>query len=199
MVEIRIDRNAAILVSLIVIASFIGGLIAAGGKPGTGLFQQGKLEFSDAMGKKAPDFSLDSNFGNVNMRDYIGKTVVLFFAEGAMCYPSCWDQMAALAEDPRLNNEKVVSLSVVVDEKKDWEEIIKKVPRLGNARMAFDTERKASSAYDVLSLESSMHRGAYPGHTYFIVDKNGFIRYALDDPRMGIRNDLLAAEISKIS
>ncbi|MBI5354920.1 MAG: redoxin domain-containing protein [Candidatus Aenigmarchaeota archaeon] len=199
MVDIQIDRNAAILVSLIVIASFIGGLIVAGGKPGSVSFQQEKLEFSGAVGKRAPDFSLDSNLGSVNMRDYLGKTVVLFFAEGAMCYPSCWDQMAALAEDPRLNNEKVISLSVVVDGKKEWDDIIKKVPRMGNAHMIFDTERKASGAYDVLSLESSMHRGAYPGHTYFIVDKNGFIRYAFDDPNMGVRNDLLAAEISKIS
>ena len=43
-----------------------------------------------------------------------------------------------------------------------------------------------------------MHKGSYPGHTYFIIDKEGIIRYTKDDPSMAIRNNELAAELAKL-
>jgi peroxiredoxin len=43
-----------------------------------------------------------------------------------------------------------------------------------------------------------MHKGSYPGHTYFVIDKDGIIRYARDDSTMGIRNNEIAAELEKI-
>ena len=72
------------------------------------------------------------------------------------------------------------------------------MPKLSKAKILFDSTRAVSSAYDVLSLKSSMHPGNYPGHTYFVIDRKGVVRYTLDDPVMAIRNDKLAAEIEKL-
>lgn len=163
------------------------------------LFPTEKLSFNQAVGKQAPDFSLESIDGKtIKLSDYRGKNVVLFFNEGTMCYPACWDQMVALGNDARFNTGDVVAFSVVVDQKSEWEKIIRRVPQLSKAKILFDTTRAVSSAYDVLSLPSSMHPGSYPGHTYFIIDKELIVRYIFDDPKMAIRNDLLISELSKL-
>ena len=164
------------------------------------LFPTDKLVFRQAVGKKAPDFSLDGISGEiVKLSDYRGKNIVLFFNEGSMCYPACWNQIAELGNDERFNTNDVVAFSIVIDQKSDWEKIIKKTPGYSNAKLLFDPTRAVSSAYDVLNLPSSMHKGSYPGHTYFIIDKEGIIRYTWDDPNMALWNDRLVNELEKIS
>ncbi len=163
------------------------------------MFPSDKLSFGQAVGQKAPDFTLQSIDGStVGLSDYKGQYVVLFFNEGSMCYPACWDQMASLGNDARFNTDDTVTFSILVDQKSEWEKIVNQVPKLSKAKILFDSTRAVSSAYDVLSLRSSMHPGNYPGHTYFIIDREGVIRYTLDDPAMAIRNDKLAAEIEKL-
>ena len=163
------------------------------------LFPTGKLSFKQALGKQAPDFSLESIDGKIiKLSDYRGKNVILFFNEGTMCYPACWNQIAELGNDERFNTNDVVAFSLVVDQKSDWEKIVKKTPGFSNAKILFDPARTVSSAYDILSLQSSMHPGSYPGHTYFIIDREGVIQYTLDDPNMAIWNDKLANELEKL-
>lgn len=163
-------------------------------------FPQEKILFSNAVGQKAPDFTLDSIEGkSMKLSDYKGKNIVLFFNEGSMCYPSCWDQMAGFGNDGRFNNDNTIVFSITPDQIDEWQKIVQKVPKLANAKILFDSTRAVSSAYDVLNLPSSMHKGSYPGHTYFIIDKDMNIRYVFDDPRMGIQNDRIAGELSKIS
>ena len=87
---------------------------------------------------------------------------------------------------------------MVVNPKSEWEKIIKETHRFSNAKILFDTTKSVSSAYGVLYVESSMHPGRFPGHTYFIIDKEGVVRYTFDDPSMAIRNDLIFSELSKI-
>lgn len=158
----------------------------------------GNLYFSEATGKEAPDFSLMSITGEtVKLSDYKGKNILLFFNEGGMCYPACWNQISEFGTDERFNSNDTIAFSIVVEPKSKWDGIIKQVPQLSNAKILFDTARTASNSYDVLSLPSSMHKGSYPGHTYFLIDRNGIIRYALDDPTMGIRNDQIFSEIEK--
>ena len=163
-------------------------------------FPKGKLSFFSAVGQKAPDFSLESIDGTtIKLSDYKGKNVVLFFTEGSMCYPACWDQMSAFENDERFNNDDTVVFSITPDQRSEWQKIIQKVPKMAKAKISFDSTRAVSSAYDVLSLASSMHKGSYPGHTYFIIDKEGIIRYTMDDPKMALRNDELFSELSKIA
>ncbi|PIN77945.1 hypothetical protein COV14_04815, partial [Candidatus Woesearchaeota archaeon CG10_big_fil_rev_8_21_14_0_10_33_12] len=119
---------------------------------------------------------------------------VLFFNEGAMCYPACWNQIASLGSDDRFNNDNVIVASIVVDAKEKWDKIIQSQPKYLSGLILFDTNTAVSDAYDVLNLPSSMHKGSFPGHTYVII-KQGVISYVLDDPNMALNNDLLATNL----
>ena len=159
-----------------------------------------KIYFKEAVGKKAPDFELESINGKiVKLSDYLGKNVVLFFNEGAMCYPACWDQVEKLGSDDRFNTENIAAFSIVTDTRKQWLDIVSKTPSMAKSKIIFDTSRSVSKAYDVLYLDSPMHPGVFPGHTYFIIDKEGVIRFTLDDPNMALANDRLIAEIEKLN
>jgi len=190
----------------IVAAAAIGGLILfsnsrENSKAKNTIVQEPKekIYFKEAVGQKAPDFELESIDGEpVRLSSYLGKNVVLFFNEGAMCYPACWDQIAELGNDSRFDAEGAVALSIVIDPKSQWQNIVSKSPNLAKSKILFDTARSVSKAYDVLYLNSSMHAGGLPGHTYFIIDKDGIIRFTLDDPNMALANDQLIKEIAKL-
>lgn len=156
--------------------------------------------FKSLIGSSAPEFSLKSFDGKtIDLAGLKGKNVVLFFSEGAMCYPSCWDQINEFTKDAKKFADKnTVVLTVVVDPKTNWAEAVRKDPKLGNAMILLDSDKKVSGSYGVLTIESSMHRGQYPGHTYVIIDKEGVIRYEYDDVQMGIRNFELLSELNKL-
>lgn len=196
-----VNKKAVSAVLIIGIAAGIFAYAMSSNNAGAASSGNGsQILFSQAVGQKAPDFSLEGIDGKiVKLGDYRGKNVVLFFNEGSMCYPACWDQMAEFGNDKRFNNNDTAAFSILVDTKSEWQKIIAQVPKLENAKILFDTLKSVSKSYDVMSLQSSMHRGSFPGHTYFIIDKNGIIRYSLDDPQMAIRNDKLASEIAKLS
>ena len=151
------------------------------------------------VGKLAPEFSLSSYDGKqFILSQQRGKKVILFFNEGIMCYPACWNQMAALGSDPKLNSDQVVSVSIVNDQAEEWMQAVDKMPELGKGTILLDTDKKISQMYDMLNLSSSMHKGGMPGHTYLILDEQGIVRYTLDDPQMGIQNEVLVTELTKI-
>lgn len=158
-----------------------------------------KIYFKDAIGKPAPDFELASIEGaTFKLSDYRGKNIVLFFNEGSMCYPACWDQVEKLGTDARFDTENITAFSIVTDTRKQWLDIVSKTPNMAKAKILFDTSRSVSKAYDVLYLDSPMHPGVFPGHTYFIIDKEGMIRFTLDDPNMALANDKLIKELEKL-
>ena len=155
--------------------------------------------FNSLFGKKAPNFILESFEGKtIELEKLRGKKVVLFFTEGLMCYPACWNQMAAFGDDDAFNNKDVITLNIAVDRKNDWNEAVSKMPELAKTTVLFDTDRSVSQEYGALTLPSSMHKGQFPGHTYIIVDRNGVITFTYDDPLMAIRNDELKKELEKI-
>lgn len=152
------------------------------------------------VGMEAPNFTLSSYDGQeVSLNNYRGKKVVLFFTEGVMCYPSCWNQIAAFSKDEAFKREDTAVFNIVVDTKNEWDKAVKKMPELGQATLLHDSSRQVSVEYGVLSLPSSMHKGQFPGHTYLILDKEGIVRYVFDDPRMAIRNEELKAELAKLN
>lgn len=158
----------------------------------------GKL--NEWVGKEAPNFSLYSFQGKkVSLAEQRGKRVVLFFTEGVMCYPACWNQIAAFGKDNSFNNDNTTVLIITVETRGDWERAVKKMPELAAATVLLDSGKNVSNEYGVLMLPSSMHKGQYPGHTYLILDKNGVVRYVKDDPEMGVRNEELKAELEKIN
>ena len=156
--------------------------------------------FNSLLEKKGPGFTLESFDGKqFEVEKLRGKKVVLFFTEGLMCYPSCWNQMAAFAQDSAFDNKDVITLSIGVDKKSEWNEAVAKMPELAKAIVLFDTDRKVSNEYGVLTLPSSMHKGQFPGHTYVILDREGVVKFVFDDPQMGVRNDELKSELEKIN
>ena len=155
--------------------------------------------FNNLVGKTAPDFTLASYSGDlVTLSQLKGKNVILFFNEGLMCYPACWNQIAAFGKDTQFKDKNTVVLNIVVDSKEKWQEAVTKMSDLSAATVLLDVDRKVSSTYGVLNLPSSMHKGQFPGHSYVVIDKNGVVRFANDDTQMAIRNKELLSEISNL-
>src|SRR3990167_5703722 len=99
-------------------------------------------KLNSLVGKEAPDFTLTSYDGKkFNLKDQRGKKVVLFFTEGAMCYPSCWNQIAAFGKNEIFRKDDTVVFSIVVDTKNEWERAIKKMPELASATILHDTSK----------------------------------------------------------
>jgi len=156
--------------------------------------------FNDLIGKPVPTFSLrDRNGAEYSAENLKGKNIILFFNEGLMCYPACWNQIVALATDPRFNDSDVAAFSVVTDQPSDWQSAIRKMPDLGKATILFDNSKSVSQAFGMLTVPSSMHYGSYPGHSFVLVDKQGVVRFIFDDPNMGIDNDRIVAELQKLN
>ncbi|MBI5621350.1 redoxin domain-containing protein [Candidatus Falkowbacteria bacterium] len=155
--------------------------------------------FQELLNTPAPDFSLTSLDGTeYSLASLKGKNILLFFNEGLMCYPACWNQIVSLAQDQTINDQAIV-LSVVTDNPQDWQKAIEKMPELAKATVLFDQGGAVSRQFGMLTAPSSMHPGRFPGHSYLIIDREGTIRYTLDDPKMGIWNASLIAEISKLN
>lgn len=152
------------------------------------------------VGSPLPDIQLADVDGRVHAgSEFRGKYTVLFFNEGLMCYPACWDQIASFGGDQRFNSDTVQAISVVTDPAEDWKYAIGKMPELAKSMTMFDNGASASRKLGMLTTASSMHRGSLPGHTYVIIDKDGIVRYVSDDPNMAIANDALFAKIQEIS
>ncbi len=158
---------------------------------------------SDALnalvGKPMPDIQLSDKDGKIyTVVDFKGKNTVLFFNEGLMCYPACWNQIASFGSDERFNSNQIQAISVVVDPAKDWQRAITQMPQLAKATTMFDVNATASRELGLLTLASSMHRGSLPGHTYIVLDQNAIVRYVLDDPNMAIANNMLFSKIGEL-
>lgn len=183
----------------LVIVAFVGFVIYGRITSPTVASTDGVDIFKNLIGKQAPDFELPSYTGaKLSLSSLRGKIVVLFFNEGIVCYPACWNQVAALGTDNELNNDKVATVSIVPDQATDWISAVRRQPDLGKETLLLDSSTDVSKAYGVMSLSSSMHRGVKPGHTYVVIDQKGIVRYTYDDPTMGLQNDKLKQELSKI-
>lgn len=154
--------------------------------------------FNSLVGKPAPDFTLDTYEGDkITLSSLKGENVILFFNEGLMCYPACWNQITAFGKDSKLQSKAVI-LNITVDPKSDWKSAIDKMPELAQATVLFDSAREVSQKYGVLALPSSMHKGQFPGHSYVIINKEGIVKFAQDDAQMAVRNQELSQELDKI-
>lgn len=167
---------------------------AAQGSPGA----PNTAQLDALVGTPMPPILLTDKDGKTFTPDFKGMYTVLFFNEGLMCYPACWNQMAAFGSDQRFNSDRVRAISVVTDSARDWQTAMAKMPELAKATTMFDTGAQASRRLGMLNTNSSMHKGLFPGHTYVVVDTGGIIRYVFDDPNMAIANDMLFNKIQEL-
>ena len=192
------------IIGIVAIVAFvIAGFVLLGHGNGNTSAQGGNNSGSfgsNLIGKPAPQFSLKDRNGMTYSSDSLkGKNVVLFFNEGIMCYPACWNQMVALATDPQFQTTDTVALSVVIDSSDEWQSAIQKMPDLGKATVLFDTDKYVSQEFGMLTAPSSMHYGSFPGHSFVVIDKQGIVRFVFDDPNMGIDNDKIAGDIKMLN
>ncbi len=193
--KFRIIAIYAVALILIISVGFL--LFKTQNKSPVSKVNEHPSEDLDAMvGKQFPHVTLYDKSGTpFSVSVLKGKNVILFFNEGIMCYPACWDQISALATDPRFNNSDTMAISVVTDRPQDWASAAQKSPDIAKAMFLYDQNGDASRQLGLLSLPSSMHAGVMPGHTYIVLDKEGVVRYVFDDPHMGNNNQLLADKI----
>lgn len=190
------NLKTIVITSLISVASVI--IITAiinSGKAGE-QSQQALESAQDLIGKPIPNIQLtDKNGDAYSVADLKGKNVVLFFSEGIMCYPACWNQVSAFGTDARFNSADTVAFSVVIDAPQDWQRAMVRMPDLAKATMLFDRGAVESRKLKLLSMASSMHAGQLPGHTYILLDKQGVVRDVIDDPNMAVANDAIMRKI----
>lgn len=209
--------NVSTIIIIIVIVATAGLLIWGGSKNKTGAPAAVKtpavdmhghplaanisaVPLQDLINKPSPDFTLADRDGKqYSLGELRGKNIILFFNEGLMCYPACWDQIVALAKDERFKNTDTVVLSVVVDPPAEWQKAVGQMPELAKATVVFDKDAVISKQFGMLTTASSMHYGSLPGHTFVLIDKEGIIKHIFDDPNMSIHNDQLVAELNKLS
>ena len=130
-------------------------------------------------GDKAPEFSLDSSFEKkVSLSDYKGKTVLLFIQEGLMC-DACWSQVSDLEKDAKLFKDEFGVDQLVVITPDPISSLIQKAQVGGyKSPLLSDPNRQVSVAYD--ALKYGMMNGAYPGHTFLLIDQDGVIKWRAD-------------------
>lgn len=159
--------------------------------------QEAVVTQNSLIGQPMPNIQLMDKDGQVfSMESLRGKNIILFFNEGLMCYPACWNQIVSFGTDPRFNSADTAAISVVVDSPQDWQQAIAKMPDLVKAMTLFDTNANTSRQLGLLSVGSSMHAGQLPGHTYVLIDEQGVVREVFDDINMGVNNDLIFNKIN---
>lgn len=191
--KITFKKSAIALIVLVIIGGIIQERI---GSRNTTATSTGST-FESLVGKPAPKFTLTDRDGNSISNDSLkGKKVLLFFNEGLACYPACWNQMIELNKDERLKKDDTVIFSVVTDSPSSWKQATEKMSDLAIVNVAFD-EGSASKDFGATTVPSTMHTGQ-AGHSYVIIDKDGEVRWVLDDPRMAINNGAIYAQLSKL-
>ncbi len=200
------SKNITVGLILVAMILVVGGVIGIGvlnvadGWSSTSKPRSAVVSADSLIGKPAPSLILKDVNGTVHSLESLrGRNVILFFNEGLRCYPACWNAMVALGKDPQFNNADTAAFSVVVDAPEEWRSAMSKVPELKNVVALFDPDGATSNTFGMLSVSSSMHVGSLPGHTYMIIDRDGIIRYVLDDPQMGVRNNELVSKLSTLS
>lgn len=194
----KTSKTVFILIGVFAVAQLMIGIALLRAKDGTGGNQTSVPQTDDLVGKPLPNIQLFNQNGQAEDFAVLkGKKVVLFFNEGLMCYPSCWNQMASFGADPRFNNDTVAAFSVIADAPENWQQAVSKMPELSKASMLFDKNANTSRALGLVYVASSMHRGQLPGHSYVLMDGQGVVRDIFDDPNMGLNNDKILQKLSQ--
>jgi peroxiredoxin len=127
---------------------------------------------------QAPRFTLKTTAGaTVSLSDYRGKTVILYFNEGAGC-GACTQQMASIEKNPGFAEAGITVLPIVMNTRA---QIQPDLDSMGVKTPYLLDDGTVSKAYDVLG--KGMHANL-PGHGFVLIDGNGIERWQAEYPSM---------------
>lgn len=162
---------------LIHLAVWTVGLLAVAALVAT-MVQNSKPTSSTTV-RVAPAFALTDTAGQtVRLSDYRGKTVVLYFSEGAGCQ-SCLVEMRQIEQDANaFTAADITVLPIVMNTR---EQIMRDMAANGVTTPFLLDDGTVSKEYGVLG--NGMHAGL-PGHSFVLVDKAGRQRWYGEYPSM---------------
>jgi peroxiredoxin len=162
----------------------VGGLIAA--------MLLSSRSVSSSATRPAPDFTLTSTAGDtVQLSDYRGQDVLLYFSEGAGCQ-SCLTQMRAIEADAQAFTGAGVTVLPIVMNSRD--QITRDMTATGVTTPFLLDDGTVSDQYGVLG--KGMHAGL-PGHSFVLIDKDGVQRWYGEYPSMWLAPRDLLDQIEK--
>jgi peroxiredoxin len=132
------------------------------------------------LGNVAPDFELASTDGNmVSLTDHRGHDVLLYFNEGVGCDACFYQQARIEQEQQRFTDAGLTIVPIVVnpvaDVRRELERFNLTTPFL------IDPDRSVSAAYETIGRG---HHADLPGHSFVLVDRDGNMRWRMDEPSM---------------
>ena len=147
---------------------------------------------SSAHTRTAPDFTLTDTAGKqVQLADYRGRNVVLYFSEGAGC-GSCLQQMAAIEKDKAaFDNAGITVLPIVMNTR---DQIMRDMATYGVKTPFLLDDGKVSTAYKTIGR--GMHAGL-PGHSFVLIDKTGTQRWFGEYPSMYLSTQDLLKQVKE--
>jgi peroxiredoxin len=184
-------KLAVLFLILILAAGVIGYVALTPKEQTTSRLGQGAL---------APDFTLPSVSGEAfQLSSYGGKSnVLLFFNEGLSCSP-CLKQMQDLDEvHQQFASMNIVVVSITGDPMNAISEWARSTgPQY--SKILSDGSLAVSKVYGVLGADTSMMPGTAPGHTFFLVDKSGIIKWRQDygPYNMYVHNDEIITSLKR--
>ena len=134
---------------------------------------------STSAARMAPGFTLTDTAGRqVHLADYRGRTVVLYFSEGAGC-GSCIQQMTAIEQDRAAFDAAGITVLPIVMNTRD--QIVRDMAAYGATTPFLLDDGTVSKAYGTLGR--GMH-GGLPGHSFVLIDGTGVQRWYGEYPSM---------------
>jgi peroxiredoxin len=149
-------------------------------------------ETSDTTARPAPDFTLtDTSGATVELADFRGRNVVLYFNEGAGCQ-SCILQMADIERNAAaFTDANITVLPIVMN---TAEQITADMAANGVTTPFLLDDGTVSAAYGTLG--KGMHEGL-PGHSFVLIDAQGIQRWYGEYPSMYLSSADLLDQVRK--
>ena len=143
--------------------------------------------------QQAPDFTLPNQDGKeIKLSDFIGKNVLLAFYPFDFS-PVCTVEFGCFVQDlSKLNELNAQVLGISVDSKYSHKEFATKLKL--NFPLLSDFNKEVCKLYGTLRKEGFSERA------YFIIDKNGIVRfkYMMPTPKDRLENSKLIEDLNKI-
>lgn len=175
-------RRQLVLVAWVVGLVTVVGVVAA--------MMAGSQPASSTTSRTAPGFTLtDTSGATVDLADFRGSNVLLYFSEGAGCQ-SCLVQMAEIEKHAdHLTELDVTVLPIVMNPR---EQITADMAASGVRTPFLLDDGRVSEAYGTLG--EGMHAGL-PGHSFVLVDEAGTQRWYAEYPQMWLSPEDLLDEL----